>query len=329
MKRKIVSIILTVMLLIPSFTTYALDNNSAFDNDITEKDTRQFATEIRDMNIDDYSYQIFDGPGTGSISRAISAIYLATTDNCKIINCSFIFKQAKKSDAMIDAVNYATAQGVIVVCGAGNDSQNIEEYWYPAILKNTITVGATLNNNQIADFSNFGEAIDIYSSGVRLNSYDTSGNLIDFSGTSAAAPVVSSICALLVTAKPNITVDEIKQLLLETGYSFNEENQSDKDRIIADAYGCVKKLLGKELEQVDLNYTITKNETTGCSNISFSSDDKDVKIFYELGLGGLPETPYKEMTGASQYEYKLGETIKLSKWHMIAVAAYAPGKEKK
>lgn len=141
--------------------------------------------------------------------------------------------------------------------------------------------------------------------------------------------MVSSICALLITAKPNITVDEIKQLLLETGYSFNEENQTDEDRVIADAYGCVKKLLGKELEQVDLDYTVTKNEATGCSDISFSSNTEDVKIFYTLGLGNLPEIPYKEMTGASQYQYSLGDTIKLSKWYKIIVAAYAPGKEKK
>lgn len=280
-------------------------------------------------NVRLYSYQIFNGPGTASISYAISAIYLATTDNCKIINCSFLFNQAKKSNAMIDAVNYAETQGTTIVCSAGNDSQLIEEYDYPAILENTITVGAVLNNNQIADFNNFGEAIDIYSSGVHLNSYDTSGNLVDFSGTSAAAPVISSICALLVTAKPDITVNEIKHLLLETGYSFNEENQSEKNRIIADAYGCVKKLLGKELEQVDLDYTVTKNEATGCSDISFSSDDKDVKIFYTLGLGNLLVIPYKEMTGVNQYEYSLGDTIKLLKWQKIIVAAYAPGKEKK
>lgn len=53
-------------------------------------------------NVRLYSYQIFNGPGTASISYAISAIYLATTDNCKIINCSFLFNQAKKSNAIYD-----------------------------------------------------------------------------------------------------------------------------------------------------------------------------------------------------------------------------------
>lgn len=276
-----------------------------------------------------YSYQIYDGPGTGSITRAISAIYLAVSENCKIINCSFLFKNGKRSSAMIEAVDYATTQGTIVVCGAGNDSQNIGEYWYPAILKNSITVGSVSSNKKIATSSNFGEAVDIYSFGVYVNSYDNSGGCVTYSGTSAASPMLCSICALLVTAKPDITVDEIKQLLHETGYSFNEENQSGKDRIIADAYGCVKKLLGTELEQVDLDYSVTKNETTGYSDVTFSSNDENVKIYYELGLGSFPCVPYKEMTGSSQYEYNLGETINLSKWQNITVAAYAPGKEKK
>lgn len=280
-------------------------------------------------NIRLYSYQIWDGPGNASMSYAISAIYLAIADNCKIINCSFLFNEAKKSNAMIDAVNHAESQGIIIICAAGNESKKIEAYDYPAVLKNTIAVGSVERTKKIALSSNFGESVDIYSFGVQVNSYNNDGVSVTYSGTSAASPMVSSICALLITAKPNITVDEIKQLLLETGYSFNEENQTDEDRVIADAYGCVKKLLGKELEQVDLDYTVTKNEATGCSDISFSSNTEDVKIFYTLGLGNLPEIPYKEMTGASQYQYSLGDTIKLSKWYKIIVAAYAPGKEKK
>ncbi len=305
------------------------------------QDNQGHGTEVAGtiiLNTLDYiklnSYQIFDNDNQPSIMTAVSAIYLAVADDCRIINCSFIYKTAIQSDkeSMINAVNYATSKGIIIVCGAGNDSESLKNNntYYPQTVKNTITVGAVTQTNKLAAFSNFGDGVDIYATGYGLTSYDTSGNkLYSFSGTSAATPVISSICALLVTVKPDITVDKIKQLLVETGYSFSEENQSDKDRIIADAYECVKKLLGKELEQVQLNYSVVKNETTNCSDISFSNKDKDVKIYYTLGLGSLPEIPYKEMTGASQYEYKLGDTVKLSKWQMITVAAYAPGKAKK
>ncbi len=283
-------------------------------------------------NIKLYSYQIIDSSGRCSLLDATAAIYQGIEDGCKVLNCSF-----GKSNGgtvpqfMADAVDKAINADIAIIAAAGNNSSNMDnDIGFPALIDGVLTVGATTQSNKLASFSNFGEIVDIYATGYGMTSYDNSGNqVVNWNGTSASTPVISSICALLITAKPDITVNEVKQLLIETGYSTNEENQSDKDRIIADAYGCIKKLLGKELEQVQLDYSVTKNETTGCSDISFSSKDKDVKIYYELGLGSLPEIPYKEMTGASQYEYKLGDTIKLSKWHMITVAAYAPGKAKK
>lgn len=284
-------------------------------------------------NVRLYSYQVRDADGRSNYLHAISSVYLAVADECKIINMSLAyygnFDRTEKS--WNDAINTATKAGCICIAAAGNDGKDIKTVNpYPAMADNCISVGATTPKNYKASFSNFGDGVDIYAVGSLMTSYDIDGKRIEnWGGTSGATPVISSICALLITAKPNITVDEIKQLFLETGYSFNEANQSDKDRIIADAYGCVKKLLGKELEQVDLNYTITKNESTNCSDITFSSNNENVKIYYTIGLENLPETPYKEMTGASQYEYKLGETINLSDWRKIIVAAYAPGKEKK
>ena len=89
-----------------------------------------------------------------------------------------------------------------------------------------------------------------------------------------------------------------------------------------------KKLLGCELEQVNLEYKVSKNESTGCSNISFSSNDENIEIYYELGLGSDPDISYKNCPSASEYKYNLGETIKLSKWQNVTVVAYAPNKAK-
>lgn len=280
-----------------------------------------------------YSYQIFDGPGTGSISRAISAIYLAVSDNCKIINCSFLFNEARKSNAMIDAVNYAESQGTIIVCSAGNESKELGEYDYPAILENTITVGATTTGNRLASFSNFGDGVDIYAVGNLMTSYNTSGFKInDWGGTSGAATVVSSICALLITAKPDITVDEIKQLLLETGYSTNEENQTHDTRIIADAYGCVKKLLDSELEPLILNYNISKSDDSDFAEISFTCNDENANIYYQLNdldVAVNMSTPFTHATVLYRsYKYEPGTTVKLKKYQNVVACAYAPGKAK-
>lgn len=275
-----------------------------------------------------YSYQIEDTGQPSTISYAVSAIYLAISDNCKIANCSFVLGEAKESKAMIEAADYANSHGMIIVCAAGNDAKELSGYKYPAMLDNSIAVGAVTSNKRITSFSNFGNAVDIYADGYALNSYDQSGSSKFFTGTSAASPLVASICSLLLYAKPGITVKEVKQLLLETGYSTNDENISEKHRIIADAYACVKKLLGCELEQVNLEYKVSKNEGTGCSNISFSSNDENAEIYYELGLGSDPDISYKNCPGASEYKYNLGDTIKLSKWQNVTVVAYAPDRAK-
>lgn len=275
-----------------------------------------------------YSYQIEDTGQPSTISYAVSAIYLAVSDNCKIANCSFVLGEAKESKAMIEAADYANSHGMIIVCAAGNDSGELKRYSYPATLTNAISVGAVSSRKWITSFSNYGDYVDIYADGYALNSYDQSGSSKFFTGTSAASPVVASICSLLLYAKPNITVKEIMQLLLDTGFSSNDENISEKHRIIADAYACVKKLLGRGLEQASVDYTVTKNESTGCSDISFTSNDENVEIYYELGLGGLNDIPYKHQPGASEYKYNYGETVKLSKWHNVTVVAYAPDRAK-
>lgn len=280
-----------------------------------------------------YSYQIFNIGNRQSLTTAISAIYLAITDNCKIINCSFLFNEAKKSNAMIDAVNHAESQGIIIICAAGNETKELEIYDYPAILENTITVGATTPANRLATFSNFGDGVDIYAVGNLMTSYDTSGNKVtNWSGTSASAPVVSSICALLVTAKPDITVDEIKQLLLETGYSTNEENQTDDTRIIADAYGCVKKLLGAELEPLRFDYTVNKSSNSDFAEISFTCNDENASIYYQLNdldAAVNMSTPFTHATVLYRsYKYEPGTTVKLKKYQNVVACAYAPGKVK-
>ncbi|OMJ08599.1 Subtilisin-like protease [Smittium culicis] len=70
-----------------------------------------------------------------------------------------------KSEAFNSAIDSLVEAGIVVVVSAGNDSEDACSYT-PASNKNTITVGATDSNDYIADFSNFGECIDIFAPGV-------------------------------------------------------------------------------------------------------------------------------------------------------------------
>ena len=283
-------------------------------------------------NIRLYSYQILDGNGSATLSRATSAIYLGVSEGCKILNCSFRLEMeiSTNINSITSAVNYATQQGCIVVAGAGNDSKPLKEtHNYPALIDSAITVGAMDQNKRLSVFSNYGEGIDIYTTGEGMTSYDNNGNVFsNWSGTSASTPVVSSICALLVMTKPNITVNEIKKLLLETGMATNENNQNDSHRVIADAYECIKQLTGSELEQVQFDYTVTTNSDTNCSDISFSCNDENASIYYYDNLGGTLEIPYKVWKSNNFNLYTPGETVSFSRYRIVTACAYAPGKAK-
>ena len=275
-------------------------------------------------NVRLYSYQVIKENGSIKLSYVISSIYLAVENECKVISMSIAFNKTQTNgQSSIEAVNYATENGCICIAGAGNDSTSLENSTiYPALCENAITVGAVGPNKVLCSFSNYGKGVDIYATGKSMTTYDVNGfEDTTWSGTSAATPVISSICALLLEIKPDITIDEIKELLIKTGTSTNENEMNDSHRLIADAYGCVKELTGQELETCDLDFKI-EGET-----IAFSSDTENAEIYYFNNLGGSIEIPYKDNFAENSYKATLNQQV-TAKNYVVIACAYAPGKAK-
>ncbi len=112
--------------------------------------------------------------------------------------------------------------GAIVVFAAGNDHREIyadELYGIPGVL----TVGAINAFDEAAQFSNYGPVVDLVAPTGSLTT-DISGpdgaHESDytplFGGTSAAAPVVAGVAALLIAAAPDRPALELSDLLVRT-----------------------------------------------------------------------------------------------------------------
>ncbi|WP_211749637.1 S8 family peptidase [Paenibacillus sp. Marseille-Q4541] len=160
-----------------------------------------------------YPVKAFDNQGSAYVSDIILGIDWCVRNRVDIINMSFGMRT--KSKALLDVVNRATKQGIVIVASSGNDGKR-RSIDYPARYSQTISVGATDENRHIADFSNRGPHVDIYAPGKNINSCWVQGKYHEMSGTSMATSHVSGAIALLMAERPGLTPDEIKNLIKKT-----------------------------------------------------------------------------------------------------------------
>ncbi|WP_295811892.1 S8 family peptidase [uncultured Apibacter sp.] len=158
-----------------------------------------------------------------------NAIHYAVDNGAKIINMSFGKPFSPNKERVWEAMKYAEKKGVLMVHAAGNDNKNVDtEYNYPTNFKdnenksfvnNWITVGASTryNNSLKASFSNYGkEKVDIFAPGLEIYSTITKGKYKFLQGTSMASPVVAGCAALLWAYFPQLSAEQVKEILFIT-----------------------------------------------------------------------------------------------------------------
>ncbi|MGA2052721.1 MAG: S8 family serine peptidase, partial [Opitutales bacterium] len=160
------------------------------------------------------SVRVLDSNNTGDVFTVAEGLMQAVQDGAKIINMSL--GTSESSSILEDAVSSAEASGVVLVAAVGNDG--VGEISYPAAYDGVVAVGAVDATGQRATFSNYGPQITFVAPGVGLNS-QTAVGAVSFSGTSAAAPLVTGMISDLMSNDPSLTAAQAVSIM-ETHSNF-------------------------------------------------------------------------------------------------------------
>ena len=118
------------------------------------------------------------------------------------------------SATMQDAFNRLNSQGILSIAAAGNDGSTA--FSYPASYPSVMSVAAIDSNKVIAYFSQRNSQVDIAAPGVDvISTVDSSYQ--SYSGTSMATPHVSAVAALVWSAKPSATNEDVCAALCASG----------------------------------------------------------------------------------------------------------------
>jgi len=153
------------------------------------------------------SYRIADDQGSSNTFVLAQAIIDATDAGADLINVSL--GSRSHSPVLQQAVDYAAEAGVVVVASSGNEGY--ESVSYPAAYDSVVGVGAVDATGEHLDFSNSGE-ISLTAPGLALTSAWVEDQTVSFTGTSAAAPVVTGAIAAVMSTQ-NVTATKALEIL--------------------------------------------------------------------------------------------------------------------
>lgn len=234
--------------------------------------------------------------GSGSVLKnPEDAMVYAADNGASIIQCSWVVPHTQ---ALYEAVEYFVThagnelmKGGLAVFAAGNDG--VTTLNYPAAYDNTVAVAAVNNFNVRPRYSNYGEWIDISAPGGAGSSGSEAFGILStlpdnsygyMSGTSMAAPHVSGVAALIISAKggPGFTADRLKEILYESvGPISPEEKNPDK--------------MGRGVLRAD--NALWEDDGVAPERVT------DLNVSWELGNGTLSWTNVKDKNDGQPLEY--------------------------
>lgn len=242
-------------------------------------------------------------------SVCAKGIIYAADIGCNVINMSW--GGSFPSKLIRDALNYAVDKDVLPIGSSGNSFG--EDYFYPAAYPGVFTVGASNSDDQVTEFSTYGDHIEVVAPGedilsLRADSLDMYASsrepyvhVVDqiyylACGTSMASPCAVGVAAHILAASPGTSKEKIKEIIQESAddiiYPYGGDTLYSPGKDIYSGSGRVNlnsalQLLSGRLAKIDYpyEYAIVSGDV---AILGTASGDSFENYTLEYGYGHSP-----------------------------------------
>jgi serine protease AprX len=253
------------------------------------------------------SVKVADAHGVTDVSQVLAGIDWVVEHahddgmNIRVLNLSFgtDSKHPYTIDPLAYAVEVAWRAGVVVVTSAGNSGAADGRLTMPAADPFVLAVGADDTNStknptddSIPAFSSHGDGTrnpDIVMPGVHVQSLRVQGSFVDSqfsttgaindrffrgSGTSEAAATASGAVALLLSARPDATPDQVKAMLIDAAAKLPKIDPQAQGAGIVDLHRASDHSDDKKFAGVTQNLT----PSTGTGSLDASRGSSHLEL---------------------------------------------------
>ncbi|MGV4923677.1 type VII secretion-associated serine protease mycosin [Streptomyces sp. BHT-5-2] len=156
--------------------------------------------------------------GTYGLVNMAKAIRYAADQGAKVINISRGRPAVKEAQVELQpAIDYANKKGSLIFAGTGNDGDNDNAPAYPASLPGVVGIGAVDKDLKVAEFSTYGPQVALAAPGVGIPTRCTTAlRYCAEDGTSDATAIASASAALIWSAHPTWTNNQVLRVMMET-----------------------------------------------------------------------------------------------------------------
>ncbi|MEU5438606.1 type VII secretion-associated serine protease mycosin [Streptomyces sp. NPDC020719] len=155
----------------------------------------------------------------GGMDRLAKGIRYAADTDARVINVSRAgdLPGEREKQELASAVDYALSKGKLVFAGSGNGGDKGNPIEYPAATPGVVAVGSIGVDGKLSKFSSTGSHLGLAAPGDKIPAHCSDGNgYCEANGTSFATAITSATAALIWSAHPDWTGNQVLRVMMET-----------------------------------------------------------------------------------------------------------------